>query len=131
MTSSAAWNMAWALIAVIAIFAVAAGTKRTVSIGVLLVLIPFQQLSTPYASSSVLIAYVLAAVLLIQGELKVRLLASISMIVLAYFAIFTLANDPSMRLWHMTFMFQFFSCFVVFLLAYNFALLIKNGRSIF
>ncbi len=131
MTSSVAWNMAWALIAVIAIFALAAGTKRTVSIGVLLVLIPFQQIHTPYASSSVLIAYVLAAVLLIQGGLKLRMLPSIAMIIFAYFASFALANDPSMRLWHMTFMFQFFSCFVVFLLAYNFALLVENGRSIF
>ena len=74
MNSSAAWNIAWALIAVIGIFALAAGTKRTVSIGVLLVLIPFQSIHTPYASSSVLIAYVLAAVLLIQGGLKVRML---------------------------------------------------------
>src|SRR5688572_8998772 len=98
MTSSAAWNMAWALIVVIAIFALAAGTKRTVSIGALLVLIPFQQIDTPYASSSVLIAYVLAAVLLIQGGLKVRLLPSIALIILAYLASFALADDPSIRL---------------------------------
>jgi O-antigen ligase len=123
--------MAWALIAVIAIFALAAGTKRTISIGVLLVLIPFQQIDTPYASSSVLIAYVLAAVLLIQGGLRVRMLPSIGLIVLAYFTSFAIADQPGMRLWHMTFMFQFFSCFVVFLLAYNFALLVENGRSIF
>ncbi len=78
-----------------------------------------------------LIAYVLAAVLLMQGGLKVRMLPSIALIILAYFVSFALADDLGMRLWHMTFMFQFFSCFVVFLLAYNFALLVENGRSIF
>src|SRR5688572_2694052 len=123
--------MAWALITVIAIFAIAAGTKRTFSIGVLLVLIPFQQISTPYASSTVLIAYVLAAVLFMHGGLKLRMLPSIAMIILAYFASFSLAADPGIRLFHMTFMFQFFSCFVVFLLAYNFALVVEQGRSIF
>ncbi len=131
MNSSAAWNIAWALIAVIGIFALAAGTKRTVSIGVLLVLIPFQFIHTRYASSSVLMAYVLAAVLLLQGGLKVRMLPMIGLIILAYFVSLSVADDRSMQLLHMTFMFQFFSCLVVFLLAYNFAMLVEDERRVF
>ena len=131
MNSSAAWNVAWALIAVIGIFALAAGTKRTVSIGVLLVLIPFQFIHTRYASSSVLMAYVLAVVLLLQGGLKVRMLPMIGLIILAYFVSLSVADDRSMQLLHMTFMFQFFSCLVVFLLAYNFAMLIEDERRVF
>ena len=131
MNSSAAWNIAWALIAVIAMFAIAAGTKRTVSIGVLLTLIPFQFIHTRYASSSELIAYVLAAVLIFQGGLKVRMPAMIGLIVFAYFVSLAVADDRSMKLLHMTFMFQFFSCLVVFLLAYNFALLVEDERRVF
>lgn len=131
MNSSAAWNIAWALVAVIGMFALAASTKRTASIGVLLVLIPFQFIHTRYASSSDIIAYILAAVLLIQGEFKLRMLPAIGLIILAYFSSLALANDRSILLLHLTFMFQFFSCLAVFLLAYNFAMLAEDERRVY
>jgi O-antigen ligase len=110
-------------------FAVAVGAKRKVSIGTLLVLIPFQTIDTRYASSSVLIAYVLAAALLIGGGLKFRMMPAVGLIVLAYFVSLSLA-DRSILTLHVLFMFQFFSCLVVFVLAYNFATLVENERAV-
>ena len=73
--------------------------KRTVSIGALLVMIPFQVIDTRYASSSVLIAYVLAAALFIGGGLGFACCTAMGMIVLSYFASLALA-DRSMFIHH-------------------------------
>jgi O-antigen ligase len=129
LNSSAIWQMSFGLIIVFVMLAVAAGAKRTVSIGVLLVLVPFQTIDTRYGSSSILIAYALAGVLLLNGGLKVRQLATLSLIVLAYFVSLGFA-DRGMFTRHVIFMFQFFSCFVVYLLAYNYAILVKDERSV-
>jgi len=129
MTSSALWQLASGVILLVVMFALAVGAKRTISIGALLVLIPFQTLDTRYASSSVLIAYVLAAALLIGGGLRVRMLPALSLIVLAYFVSLSLA-DRSLLTHHVLFMFQFFSCLAVFLLAYNFALFVEDEHTV-
>jgi hypothetical protein len=125
MTSSAIWQLAFGVILLLVMFALAVGAKRTVSIGALLILIPFQTIDTKYASSSVLIAYLLAAAFLIVGDLKLRMLPALSLIVLAYFVSLTLA-DRSLLTYHVLFMFQLFSCLAVFLLAYNFSLLVES-----
>jgi len=129
MTSSAVWQLAFGVLLLLVMFALAAGAKRTVSIGALLVMIPFQVIDTRYASSSVLIAYVLGAALLIGGGLRVRMLPALGMIVLAYFVSLTLA-DRSLLTHHVLFMFQFFSCLAVFLLAYNFAILVEHEHTV-
>ena len=66
MTSAAIWQIAFGVVFLIAMVAVAVGTRRTLSIGALLVLIPFQIIDTRYGSSSILLAYGLAAVLLVS-----------------------------------------------------------------
>jgi hypothetical protein len=129
MSSSAAWQLAGGLLMMLVIFVLASSTKRTVAIGVLLVLIPFQTVETQYASSSVLIAYALAGVLLVNGGLKVRMLPALGLIVLAYLVSLSQASREIMFL-HVLSVFQFFSCLVVFLLAYNFSRLVEKERSV-
>jgi O-antigen ligase len=129
MTSSAIWQVSFGLIIVFVMLAVAAGAKRTLSIGTLLVLVPFQAIDTRFGSSSVMLAYALAGVLLISGGLRVRQLAVLGLIVLAYFISLAFA-DRTMFTRNVLFMFQFFSCLVVFLLAYNFATLVEKEKSV-
>jgi O-antigen ligase len=127
MTSAAIWQIAVGIVLLLVMLAVAISAKRTISIGALLVLIPFQTIDTKYGSSSILIAYALGGILLISGGLKHRMLPSLGLIVLAYLASFALA-DRKMLLLNALFMFQFFSCLIVFLLAYNFAILVERDR---
>ena len=125
MSATAAWDLAWALIMVLVVFLLATGSKRTWAIGALLIMIPFQMVETRYASSSVLMAYALAAVLLVNGGLKVRMLPALGLIILAYLVSLSQADRVILSL-HALFAFQFFSCLVVFLLAYNFARLAET-----
>lgn len=129
MNSAAIWQMAFGIIIMLAMLAVAAGAKRTTSIGVLLVLIPFQTIDTRYGTSSVIITYALAGMLLLNGGLRQRMLPSLALIVLAYCVSLALA-DKKMFSYHVLFMFQFFSCLIAFILAYNFAVLSEHARSV-
>ncbi|TAK51507.1 MAG: O-antigen ligase family protein [Gammaproteobacteria bacterium] len=129
MSSTAAWQLFWGLLTLIALYVLASGARRTVAIGVLLVLIPFQFVDTRYATSSVLMAYALAVILLINGGLRVRMLLPLGLILLAYFVSLAFAGRELMS-YHIIFVFQFTSCLVVFLLAYNFARLVESERSI-
>jgi hypothetical protein len=129
MSSSAIWQVSFGILIILAMLAVAAGAKRTHSIGVLLVLIPFQTIDTRFGSSSVLLTYALAGVLLVSGGLKVRQLAALLLIVLAYFVSLAFA-ERGMLTRNVLFMFQFFSCLIVFILAFNFAVLVEKERSV-
>jgi len=129
MTADAIWKLSFGLMLLIAAFALAIGARRTVALGTVLVLVPYQTIVTRYATSSVIIAYVLATALLLSGSLKFRMLPALGLIVLAYFLSLSQA-DRTMFTHNVIFMFQFFSCLLVFLLAYNFAILARNERSI-
>ncbi len=129
MSSSAAWQLFWGLLTLIALYVLASGARRTVAIGALLIVIPFQFVDTRYASSSVLMAYALAVILLINGGLRVRMLLPLGLILLAYLVSLAFASRELMS-YHVIFVFQFTSCLVVFLLAYNFARLAKSERTI-
>jgi O-antigen ligase len=129
MKSAAIWQISIGIIILLAMLAMASSTRRAISIGALLVLIPFQTIDTRYGSSSILLAYTLTGILLINGGLKHRMLPELAMIVLAYLVSFSLA-DRSMFLPNALFMFQFFSCLTVFLLAYNFPLLVERDRTV-
>jgi O-antigen ligase len=129
MTSSAIWKISFGLLAMVAIFLMATGAKRTIAIGAVLVFIPFQFVQTQYASSSELIAYALAVVLLISGNLRLRMLPALGLIVLSYLASLALA-DRALLLKHAVFMFQFFSVVAIFILAYNFSRSVQSERSI-
>jgi O-antigen ligase len=128
MSSSDIWLLAVGILAVIVTAALAASTRRAIALGTLIALIPFQVVTTRYASSSVLMAYAMAAVLLITGSFKVRMLPAIGAILLAYFA--SLTQVQSFLTMHVVEIFQLASCLIVFLLAYNFARIIKSERTI-
>jgi len=127
--SSAAWPLAFGLIAVLTLFFLAVSTRPTVSIGTLLLMIPFQLVDTRYGSSSILFAYVLAIVQFVNGDMKIRMAAPLALIVVAYFMSLAM-GDRSIFSYHVLFMFEIFSCLVVFLLAYNFALRVEDAQSV-
>ena len=129
MSSGAIWQIAVGLILLLAMLAIAISTKRTVSIGAALLLVPFQTIDTRYGSSSILIAYALGGILLISGGLKHRMVPSLAIIVLAYLVSFAL-SDRKALLYNGLNLFLFFSCIFVFLLAYNFALLVERKRAV-
>jgi O-antigen ligase len=129
MKSAAIWQLAWGIVSIVLIYLVASGSKRKFAIGVVLALIPFQIVDTRFASSSVLMAYALAIVLLIDGGFKLRMIPTLSAVALAYLISLSQASRE-IFLWHVVFVFQFFSCLIVFLLAYNYARLVRSDRSI-
>jgi O-antigen ligase len=129
LTSSAALDLAFGVIAMLVIFVLATTAKRTVAIGALLAMIPFQVVETRYGSSSVMMAYALAVVLVLTGPLKLRMLPALGLIVLGYLMSFVMA-EPENLLLHVLAMVQFFSALVVFILAYNFARSVETGRSV-
>ena len=129
MKSTVIWEASGALLAIIVMYLVASGAKRTTAIGILLVLVPFQFVDTRYATSSVLLAYALAGILLLKGDLKYRMMPELGFVVLAYLASAILAGQY-MRTWQAVYLFQFFSGLVVFLLAYNYARLVDKERSV-
>ncbi len=129
MNTSVAWQLALALAAVLVIYVLASTTRRTVALGVLLVAIPFQIVDTRYGSASVVMAYALAVILLLNGGLKVRMLPALGLIALGYLVSLSQA-DRSLMSFHAIYVFQFFSSLVVFLLAYNFARLVESERSV-
>jgi len=129
MKSSAIWEASWALLSVILTYLLASGAKRTIAIGIVLLLIPFQFVDTRYATSSVLMAYALGGILLLRGELKFRLMPEIACMFFAYAASTVLAGRY-MITWQIAYVFQFVSCLFVFLLAYNFARFVEHERSV-
>jgi len=129
MNTSIAWQLALALATVLVIYVLASTTRRTVALGALLIAIPFQIVETRYGSASVVMAYALAVILLLNGGLKVRMLPALGLIVLGYLVSMSQA-DRSLMSFHVIFVFQFFSGLVVFLLAYNFAKLVESERSV-
>jgi O-antigen ligase len=128
MSSSAALDLAFGVIAMLVIFVLATSARRTLAIGALLVMIPFQVVETRYGSSSVLMAYALAAVLLLTGPLKLRMLPALGFIVLGYLVSFVMADRENLLL-HAVAMVQFFSALVVFILSYNFARSVETEGS--
>jgi O-antigen ligase len=128
MDSSNVWLLAVGLLAVIVMAVLTASARRVVALGILLAFIPFQIVETRYSSSSVLMTYAMAATMLLLGGLRVRMLPSIGLVILAYLLSLTQAHEYLTL--HVIEMFQYFSCFVVFLLAYNYARLVESVHSI-
>lgn len=128
MSTSNIWLLSVGLLAVIVIVVLTATARRTVALGALIALIPFQVVETRYASSSVLMAYAMAGTMLLMGGLRFRMLPAIGLVVLAY--LMSLTQTRQYLSLHVIEMFQYFSCFVVFLLAYNYARLVKTERAI-
>lgn len=128
MSSSNIYMLAIGILAVIAIVVLTASTRRVIALGALLLLIPFQIVETRYASSSILMAYAMLGVMLLTGNLKVRMLPAIGLVLVAYLISLTQAK-AHLNL-HVIEIFQFGACFVVFLLAYNYAQIVRSEQSI-
>lgn len=128
MSSSNIYLLAIGLLAVVAIVVLTASTRRVVALGALLLLIPFQIVETRYASSSILMAYAMIGAMLLTGNLKVRMLPAIGIVLVAYLVSLTQARAYFTL--HVVEIFQFGACFVVFLLAYNYARIVKSEQSI-
>lgn len=128
MSSSNIWMLGVGLLAVVVMIILTASARRVVAIGVLLAFIPFQVIATRYASSSVLMAYAMMGTLLLMGGLRLRMLPVIGLVLLAY--VLSLTQAKQFQTMHVIEIFQFFSCFLVFLLAYNYARLVKSEHSI-
>ena len=126
MSSSNIWLMSWGLIAVLVVVFLTLSTRRVIAIGALIVLIPFQVVETRYASSSVLMAYAIAGLLLINGGLRLRMVPALTLVVFAY--LMSLSQADQFLTMHVIEIFQFVSCLVVFLLAYNYAKLVREDR---
>lgn len=128
MSSSNIWMLAIGILAIVAMVVLTASARRVFVIGALIALIPFQVVETRFASSSVLMAYAVAGAMLLGGHFRVKLLPEIGLVLLAYMISFTQAKDYQSL--HVIEMFQYFSCFVVFLLAYNYGRLVSSERSV-
>lgn len=128
MSSSNIWMMSVGILTVVVMIVLTASAKRTVALGALLLLIPFQVVETRFGSSSVLIAYAMAGAMLLLGGMKVRMLPAISLVLLAY--LLSLTQADRFLVLHVVEIFQFFSCFLVFLLAYNYAQLVKSEQAV-
>jgi hypothetical protein len=128
MSSSNIYILAIGLLAVIAIVVLTASTRRVFALGALLLLIPFQVVETRYASSSVLMAYAMLGAMLLTSDLKIRMLPAIGLVLVAYLVSLTQAR--AFLTLHVIEIFQFGACFVVFLLAYNYARTVKSEQSI-
>ena len=73
-------------------------------------------------------AYAMAGTMLLLGGLRVRLLPAIGLVLFAY--LLSLTQAERFLAMQVVEIFRFMSCFVVFLLAYNFARLVKSERSV-
>jgi O-antigen ligase len=92
-------------------------------------MIPFQVIDTRYGSSSILVAYALAAIFMLTGSLRLRMLPALGLIVLGYTMSLAMQDRDDLVL-NLIAMAQFFSTLAVFLLAYNFARLVQSPRSV-
>ena len=128
MSSSNIWMLSVGLVAAILIVILTASARRAVALGALLLLIPFQVVETRYGSSSVLMAYTMAGAMLLMGNLRIRMLPAIGLVLVAYLV--SLTQTERYLMLHVVEIFQFFSGFVVLLLAYNYARLVKSERSV-
>ncbi len=128
MSSSNIWLLSIGLCAVLVIVVLTASAKRETAIGILIVLIPFQLVETRYGSSSVLMAYAMITAILLTGSLRLRMLPEIALVLLAY--LISLTQAERFIAMHVVEIFRFASSFIVFLLAYNFARLVKSPRSV-
>jgi O-antigen ligase len=128
VSSSNIYLLATGLLAAIAMVVLTASARRAIALGALLLLIPFQIVETRYGSSSILMAYAMLGAMLLTGNLKVRMLPAIGLVLFAYLV--SLTQTRSYLTLHVVEIFQFGSCFVVFLLAYNYARIVKSERSV-
>jgi len=119
-----------ALVATVLIFIAAYAAPLRGSVGILLVLIPFQLIETSFASVNVVMTYVLAGALMLRGRLRFApMLGPVLLVVFAYLIVLAQLPRP-MYVLHGIEVFRLISGFLVFILAYNLARETESPRSI-
>lgn len=119
-----------AILVAVVIFVAAYAVPLRFSVGLLLILIPFQLVSTTYGSSNVVMTYVLTGALLLRGRLKyVPMLGAVIAVILAY--LISVSQLPrALYTLHGIEVIALVSMFLVFTLAYNLAREVKDPRFI-
>jgi O-antigen ligase len=119
-----------AIIGAIAILIAAYAAPLRVSVGILLVMIPFQPIETRLGSANVLMTYVLFGALLLRGRLQyLPLLGPLLLVVLAYLVSIG-QLPPAMYFDHGLHLFFVASGLLVFILSYNMARETRQPRFI-
>lgn len=100
------------------------------SLGVLIVLIPFQIIDTRFGSLNTVMVYVAAAAYLVQGRLsKLPFFGPILLILFSFLIAFS-QSHPDARLYHVIYLIGFFSNILLFYIVYNFLLRTEDWRFI-
>ena len=119
-------QLTFAVLAAALIFFGAYAAPLRISVGILLVLIPFQPVSTSLGSANVIMTYVLAGALLVRGRLNwVPMLGVVMAVILAYLV--SMSQVPrSVYVLHGVEIIALVSSFLVFFLTYNLAREVDN-----
>lgn len=124
------FQLSVAIIGAILILVAAYGAPLRVSVGILLVLIPFQPIETRFGSANILMTYVLFGALVLRGRLRyLPMLGPMLLVLLAYLVTISQLHRE-MYFDHGLHLFFIISGFLVFVLAYNMAREIENPRYI-
>jgi hypothetical protein len=110
-----------ALGAMVIIFIAAYAAPLRTSVGLLLLMIPFQPVETSFGSVNVVLTYVLAGALMLRGRLRYApMLGPMLVLIFAYLVVWAQLPRP-MYVLHGIEIFRLISGLVVFVLAYNYA----------
>jgi O-antigen ligase len=125
-----AFELVAAILAAAVIFVIANSTPLKVSVGFLLVLIPFQPVATIYGTANIGMTYVLFAALLIRGRLTYApMLGAMLAVVFAY--LISISQLPKMLyILHGAEVILLVSSFLVLILTYNLAREVENPKFI-
>ena len=119
-----------AVILGIAVFMVTFITREQKTLAFLILLIPFQPLTSRYASINDVLIYMVSCVYLVQGKFKERpLLGSVALIFLAYALSFTQALRAT-YMDHIVYMGAIGANFLLFYLVYNYVIRAQEWRFI-
>ncbi|MEE9302894.1 MAG: O-antigen ligase family protein [Thiotrichaceae bacterium] len=123
-------QLAVAMILGIGLFMVAFLAKENKIIGLLVLLIPFQPLTSRYGSINDVMVYMVFAVYLVQGKFKeLPLLGSVAFIFFAYILSFTQAPRAG-YLDNVIYMSAIGANFILFYLVYNYLMRVQDWRFI-
>jgi hypothetical protein len=128
LESSQIFQLSIALIGAILILIAAYAAPLKVSVGILLVMIPFQPIETRFGSANILMTYVLFGALLLRGRLRyLPMLGPLLLVLLAYLMSMGRLNS-ALYMDNALYIFFITSGLLVFVLAYNLAREVENPR---
>jgi O-antigen ligase len=124
------FQLSAAVIGAIVILVAAYAMPLRVSVGILLVMIPFQPIETRFGSANILMTYVLFGALLLRRRLQyVPMLGRLLLVLFAYLLSISQLN-PALYFDHGLHLFFVVSGLLMFILAYNMAREVENPRYI-